>query len=282
MSTVDVDEGVCSRCHVVVEPTPVCRERRPIYTHEDWQTKARCGGRSTFLRSDDGLGAGVSWEPHDWERSKSSEAYRLDYAFGEIRRMSSALELPRPEREEAGRLYRACYRQELVIGRSIDGFATACLLAAIRNSGRCPPVLTSELESVSRAERSQIRTARGAISCYLDGVSIPPLRPEELAPRVASELDASAQIRRTAGAVVRAYSTGNHGHSLSPATVVGAAFHLAYHVVGISDRPSLSAVSAAVDVAPSTISKRKTTLRECFEDQVPEADPPTRGQLSSN
>lgn len=281
--TVGVDEGCCPDCDVVVEPSPITREARPIYDHQDWQSKSRCGRRSTFLRSDDGLGVGVSWDERDWEKTKTNEAYRLDYAFGEIERMASALELPRPEREEAGRLFRLCHREELVVGRSMEGFATACLLAAIRNSSRCQPVLKSELERASRATSSQLRNARGAIACYLDGVSIPPLRPETLAPRVASDLDAPPAVRRLAGEIIRAYTAGGHGHSISPRTVVGAAFHAAYDVADVDERPRLPTVASAVEVAPSTVSTRKSDVLECYEQHsvASGVDGPRRGKLES-
>lgn len=280
--TVGVDEGRCPDCDVVVDSTPVSRDPRPIYDHRDWQTKSRTGGRSTALRSDNGLGTGVEWETRDWETTRTTREYRVDYGLGEIRRMASALELPRPEREEAGRLYRTCHRQDLVQGRSMEGFATACLLAAVRQSGRSPPVLTSEFEAVSRATTAQIRAARGAIACYLEDVTIPPLRPEELAPRVAGDLDAPVSVRRAAGEMIQTYSTGNHAHSLSPRTVVGAAFHAAYDVGGATERPTLSTISEAVDVAPSTISRRKATLLECYEAASTGRESTVSGRRSSN
>lgn len=269
VETVDVDEAVCPDCDLIIDHRPVQIERRPIYDAQDWRSKAQSGGRSTYLRSDDGLGLGVTWTLRDWERSRTSEDYRLDYAFGEIQRMASVLDISLPEQEEAGRIFRRCHEEDILVGRSLDGFATASLLAAARQHSKVPPILTSEFESVSRATPEQIRTARGAITLSLD-IGIPPLSPLALAPRVASELDVKRRVRRTARDLIDGYirGRGDHGRTLSPQTVAGAAFHAAYDLMHVDDRPALTTIAETVGTNPCTISNRKTDLLECCGETV--------------
>lgn len=283
--TVDVQRAECPDCDIVVDATPVSREARPVYNEEDRLSRARCGGRRTMLRSDRGTGVGMPtnattdangnqlpsakarlFSDAPWKKPRTSEEYRLDYAFGEIKRMGDALDIPRPDREDAGQLFRRCHDRGLVAGRSLEGFVTVCLLAAARTEPQPIPVLRSELCRVSRATDDEFAAARGAILRELDGISVPWLEPIDLVPRVASDLDTPGRVKRVARDLVRAYQETDHGRSLSPRTVAGAAFHAAYDLVDIDDRPSLTVVASAVDIAGSTISSRKKVVLECHEE----------------
>lgn len=280
----NVSEAVCPECDIVVEDAPISTRGVRLYDTEDFQTRSRTGGRVTSLRSDGGIGAGVEWNAYTdgnnaslssekkrlfretfWKKCRSNREYTLDYGFGEIRRMGSALAVPSPEREEAAIVFRRCIDAGFAVGRCLDAFATASLLAAVRNSSCRTGILLSELEAVSRATSGQLRNARGKINYDLDGVSIPPLQPEDLVPRLCSELSAPNSVVRLVDEFVAVYQTRDHGHSFCPRTVVGAAFHAAYDMAGFDQRPSLAAISEPLDVHGSTVSERKGDLLECYE-----------------
>lgn len=284
IETVEVNEATCPTCDLVLERDPVSRSPRPAYEPDGETERVGYGPRSTFRRVDRGVGGTVPWNSdrdsagriltntqsrvtraQPWKDHRSGTAYRLDYALGEIERMGSSLEIPAPERETASRLYRRCHDHGLVAGRSIEGFATACLLVAVRNSPSRSAVLVSELEAASRATTDQIRTARGTIVLEFSEVTVPPIRPRDLLPRVSSQLDVPMGVRRLAQDIVAAYRRSDHGRSLSPKTVVGAAIHAAYDLERPSDRPSLGRIAEAIDTAPSTISTHKQTLLDCYE-----------------
>ncbi len=275
----NVSEVVCPDCYIVVDDSPPSTRGKPQYTAEDTRNRSRTGGTVTNLRSDDGIGVGVQWNAHrdrnnsvlsseqrrlfretHWKKYRASKDYTLDYGYGEIRRMSSVLEIPRPEREQAARLFRQCLEEELTAGRCLDGFATACLLISVRNSDKCNSVLLSEFEKVSRSTKKQLNNARGAIELFLEDVFIPPMKPEYLVARVASELNASPRVEQVVRGLLSAYNDADHSHSFCPRTVVGAAFHAAYDLVEDDDRPSLSTVATTVDVHGSTVSDRKKVL----------------------
>jgi len=280
----NVSEAVCPECDIVVEDAPITTRGVPLYDTKDIQTRSRTGGQVTNLRSDGGIGAGVKWNAHKdgnngmlsseqrrlfrekfWKKFRSNKDYTLDYGFGEIRRMGSALDVPTPEREQAAVVFRRCIEAGFAEGRCLDGFATACLLSAVRNSSKRTGILLSELKAVSRATSEQLRNARGKIELHLDGVSIPPLQPEDLVPRVSSELNAPARVIHHVKEFIAAYQTTDHGHSFCPRTVVGAAFHAAYDVAEIDQRPSLAAIAEPLDVHVSTVSERKQDVLNCYE-----------------
>jgi len=279
LRTANVSEVVCPDCNIVVDDSPPSTRGVPLYTAEDIRNRSSTGGMVTDLRSDGGIGVGVPWNAYcdgknsrlpseqrrlfretHWKKCRTDEEYTLDYGYGEIRRMGSALHIPTPEREHAGRLFKRCLKEQIVAGRCLDGFATASLLVAVRNSDKCNSVLLSEFIEVSRSSKVQLKNARGAIELYLENVSIPPLSPEYLVARVSSELDASGRVERIARDLISAYNDADHSHSFCPRTIVGAAFHAAYDLVGDDDRPSLPTVATTVDVHGSTVSNRKKVI----------------------
>jgi transcription initiation factor TFIIB len=278
--TVDVDEAVCPRCDLVVEEQPVSTDRPPQYGLDDYAAKARTGGRVTFLYADSGVGVGINAgavtdgngnplsrtqrrvaREKNWTKRRSSDEFRLDYGLGEIRRMGSAFDVPRSELESAALLYRKARREDLLHGRSADGFATACLLVAVRQSSLRIPVSERELREVSRASAEQIRNARGALEVFVD-VEVPPMNPADFVPRLRSSLSAPHRVERCAIALLNAHQEDDAGRSrgFSPRTLVAAAFHAAYDLVGVDDRPTLAELSEVIDVSVGTISDRKGYL----------------------
>jgi transcription initiation factor TFIIB len=280
-------ELVCPECDVVVSDQPISTAPRPRYGSGEAST-ARSGSRVTFLYADRGLGVGIdegvttdgSGTPlsrtqrrvardKPWTKHRTADEVRLDYGLGEIRRMGETVGVPSAERERAARLFRKVRKAGLVAGRSVDGFATVCLLVAVRQSGLPIPVSTRELESVSRADPDQIRAARGALEVHTD-VEIPPMDPRDLLPKVASELSTPQGVRARARDLLdtRRADAKRTSRGVSPRTLVAAALHAAYDIEGCEERPTLSALSTATGVAGSTISDRKGLFVQYAEGQV--------------
>lgn len=280
VQTVDVSESVCSDCDTVITTKPTSTTGRRWNDAKERERRARAGGRVTNLWADRGIGVGVpETETKDasgssinqtqsrvtsekpWTHRRKPAEVHLDYALGEIRRMSERFDIPQTEREEAARLYRVARDEHLLTGRSADGFATACLLAAIRRSSRRIPVSETELLEVSRATRSQVRTARGTLGFEL-GIGIPPMDPRDFVPRTVSELGGPHTVERHALVLLEAWINSDHGSSsgISPRTLAGAAVHAAFDEFSDGDRPPLAELADIVGVAQSTISTRKGDL----------------------
>ena len=283
IETVDTSEAVCPDCNVVISAEPVSRAPRPDYGDNE-TSSAQTGSRVTFLYADRGLGTGIDRhtttdgdgralsktqrrlvQGMGWMSHLSTEDVRLDYALGEIRRMGGELGVPESEREEAARLYRRALREDAVAGRSVDGFAAACLLAAVRQSSLRLPVSESEIEAVSRATREQFRTARGVLEVRLN-VEIPPMDPQDFLPRAMSRLSAPGYVERCARRLLDARKADEDDcRSISPRTLAAAAVHAAFDMTECEDRPPLAAVSDVLDVSISTISERKSDLVTYYE-----------------
>ncbi|WP_435319012.1 zinc finger domain-containing protein [Haloarchaeobius sp. TZWSO28] len=279
--TVNVSEAVCPDCDTVITERPLSTAPKPRYGEDD-TARARAGGRTTYLWADRGVGVGApvatttsngTYSSHagecplrkaPWTHRRRSSEIDLDYALGEIRRMGGALDVPQAEREDAARLYRKARAADLIVGRSADGFATACLLASIRRSSQPIPVSESELQFVSRASQQQIRTARGSLEFELS-LGIPPMNPRHFVPRFVSQVGASPNIEQEATSLIRAWEQSERGAAsgVSPRTLAGAAIHAAYETAENYDgtnRPTLAKLSEVVNVAGSTLSTRKGDL----------------------
>lgn len=170
-------------------------------------------------------------------------------------------EIPNVELEYAARLYRKAHAAGLVAGRSANGFATVCLLVAVRKSPLGLPVSFAELKDVARATEDQIKTARGVLEVNME-LKVPPLKPQDLVPKVTSELNIAKTVERCAQTLLKAYRTDEDAscRGFSPRTLAGAALHAAYDIVECDGRPTLSEFSEVLHVSESTISQRKSYL----------------------
>jgi transcription initiation factor TFIIIB Brf1 subunit/transcription initiation factor TFIIB len=122
-----------------------------------------------------------------------------------------------------------------------------------------------ELQTVTRADRDQIRTARGALTVELD-IEIPPIEADAFLPRARSELSMPAAVERSARTFLSTYKHGEGAHhGTSPRTLAAAAVHAAYDRQECDERPTLNALSDVFDVARSTISSQKNSLIQTVE-----------------
>jgi transcription initiation factor TFIIB len=278
VKTVDTSEAVCPECDLVVTTSPISTDPLPRY--DDGVSRARTGSRVTNLYADRGIGVGISENvitdgngapleqtqrrvarEKPWTKHRTSEEVRMDYALGEIRRMGAPFNLPNTELERAAHLYRRAHAEGVIEGRSVEGFATASLLTAIRQSSISFPVSTAELSQVTRATDEQIRVARGVLEHRLD-VEIPPMKPHEFLPKITSELGTPRHVRRCAETLLKGWEADQKKNfrGISPRTLAAAALHAAYDITDCSNRPTLSKLSAASGVSHSTISQRKGCL----------------------
>ena len=173
-------ELTCADCGIVLHDDAI--DRGPewrAYDDDETTERSRIGAPTTHLMHDKGLSTTIGWQDKDargkpipsnqraqlqrlrtWDerfRTKNAQERNLKQALGEINRMASALGLPTSCRETAGMLYRRAVEEELLIGRSIEGMATACLYAAARQHGT--PRTLVEFTTVSRVEKLPIQRA---------------------------------------------------------------------------------------------------------------------------
>ena len=206
------DETVCGECGLVVGADRI--DRGPEWRSFDDDTdRKRTGAPLTRSRHDRGLSTEIGYgndgrltgrkrrrlarmrREHNRARIASKTDRNQVYAFTEIRRLVAEESLPDSIKEQACTLFRSAQSEDLLRGRSLEGFAAATVYAACRAGAVSRTV--DEIVAVSRASRGEFKAAYGALNTEL-GLPIGPIDPREYIPRFASNLGLDADVQRRA------------------------------------------------------------------------------------
>jgi transcription initiation factor TFIIB len=243
------------------------------FDHSERQNKSRVGSPMTETRHDKGLTTNIDWRDTDasgrqlsaekrsqmqrlrtWQeriRTQESGERNLQQALAEVDRMASATGVPKSVREVASVIYRRALDRDLIRGRSIEGMATASLLAACRQQGI--PRSLDDLTRVSRVQRREIGRSYRYLSEEL-ALELKPVEPGQYIPRFASELSlADATQRRAAEIVEDTTADGLHAGK-SPTGFAAAAVYLAAQLCG--DQRTQREIAEVADVTVVTIRTR--------------------------
>lgn len=267
------DETVCAECGLVVAEDRI--DHGPEWrSFGDGETNPeRTGAPLTRARHDRGLSTEIGRSTrlkgrkrrqmarlrrqHNRARISSKRERNQVYAFTEIRRLVSALSLPKRVRDHACSLVRSAQNQNIVRGRSLEGFAAASVYAACRIAGVSRTV--EEVTAIARADANEQRAAYDALNREL-GLPTGPINPVEYVPRFASNLDVDAAVEcRARKFAVRARKEGiSTGRNPS-----GVAAACLYTAARDSDAPLTQQETADVaGVTPVTLRNTYTDLRD--------------------
>ncbi len=208
-------EAVCGGCGLVVAEDPL--DRGPDWRRHGGRGRdnRRVGAPLTRTRHDRGLsteigyGSGRStWNSsrqrrrfarlrrqHNRAQVRSKIERNRIYAFSEIRRLTAALDLPASIRERACVLFERAQGEDLLRGRSIEGFAAATVYAHCRSSGLARS--REEILDAARADSQELKAAYDALNREI-GLETGPIDPAQFIPRFSSELELPDDIERRA------------------------------------------------------------------------------------
>lgn len=212
------EETICADCGLVIAEDNI--DRGP-----EWRTfegepdrRRRTGAPLTRSRHDMGLGStrigrGTSQRLTGRKRRRiarmrrqhnraqfTSKAERNQMAvFKEIDRICTRLSLPETICEQSCDLFRSAQRENIVQGRSLEGFAAACVYASCRIAQLARTI--DEVVEVADSTESELRSAFDALNREL-GLPIGPIDPREYLPRYASKLDIAPPIEARARKLV--------------------------------------------------------------------------------
>ena len=268
--TPDRDETVCGDCGLVVSEERIDRGPEWRSFEDDDTRKKRTGAPLTRSRHDRGLSTEIGHDGdlritgrkrrrisrmrkhHDRATIGSKTERNQVYAYTEIRRLVSALDLPKYVRDQACTLFKSAQKEGLVRGRSLEGFATAAVYAACRTRNLSRTL--NEVVEAGRAEKNELKCAYNALNREL-GLPTGPIDPSEFLARFASRLDLPHQLEQrahelTAEAQTRGIVTGKNPGGIAAACLYTAARERNYALTQ----------KAAADVAGVTA----VTLRSTF------------------
>lgn len=208
-------ETICSRCGLVVAEDPL--DRGPDWRRADDPSRSqrRVGAPLTSARHDRGLSTEIGFgngrsrrltgrtrrrfarlrRQHSRAQVRSKIERNRIYGFSEIRRLTAVLDLPESILERACVLFKTAQEEDLLRGRSLEGFAAAAVYANCRLSGLARA--RGEITEVARATGEELNNAYDALNREL-GLPTGPIPPEEYIPRFASELDVPDDVERRA------------------------------------------------------------------------------------
>ncbi len=254
-------ETVCEGCGLVFDEDAIDHGPEWRSLDED-RDRRRTGAPLTETRHDRGLSTKIGFETetcasaerrrqlvrmrrqHNRSRlEKKAERNRV-YAFTEIQRIVSVLSLSESVCEQSCSLFSSAQSEELLCGRTIEGFAAATIYATCRTQSIARTI--EEIVDVARAQRNEFMAAYDALNSEL-GLPIGPICPTEYIPRYASEVDLPQPVERRASEfAVRLQESGRMGGK-NPSGVAAACLYKAAldagHAIKQSDVAEVANVS---------------------------------------
>lgn len=266
-------ETVCAHCGLVVEQEAIDRGPDWRSFEDDDTDHARAGAPLTRSRHDRGLSTEIGRSTrlkgrkrrqlsrlrreHRRAQVSSKRERNQIYAFTEIRRIIGSLGLSKAIRDRSCVLFESAQNEDLLQGRSLEGFAAAAVYATCRTEGVARTV--EELCRAARADPDELRAAYDALNREL-GLPTGPIDPREYVPRFATELDLSESVRNRAEELVdEARQRGLIG-GRNPAGVAAACLYTATQEQ--DGALTQAAAATAADVTPVTLRNTYKELQE--------------------
>jgi transcription initiation factor TFIIB len=278
-------ERACADCGLVVSAEKI--DRGPewrAFDAAERDRKARTGQPVARTMHDKGLTTGISNSNTDakgnhlapekhaklsrlrmWQeryRAQGSTERSQKQAFGEVKRMCSALGLPGATEETTCVTFRRAQEEGVLAGRSIEAVATAALYAAARQAGASRPF--SSFVEVSRVDRPAIQHAYQQLTRDL-GLAPAPPDPQDYVARLASTLDAPPIVETTSREILEAAEGTRAVAGKSPPGLAAAAIYAAGLVT--DEKLTQKRISKAADISTVTIRDRYHELLDVWGEQ---------------
>jgi len=283
-------ETVCDDCGLVLEDRPIDHGPEWCAFDEIERTeRKRTGPALTPTRHDRGLSSEIGFDrtdangttlsgrkrgqlarlrrEHRRGRWSSKAEQNLAHGFSEVRRIVSALDLPRSLRDQACRLYRTAASEDLIRGRSIEAMAAASVYAACRCTGL--PRTLEEVGATSAVAHERVQNAYRILNRELELPTVP-MEPPEYVPRVISALELSATTRQRAADLAGQVAHTDIANGCNP---VGVAAGCVYQAAQeLDERVTQAALADAAEVTPMTVRARWNDIQTVLgggDDQPP-------------
>ena len=237
---VDGAERVCADCGLVVEADRIDHGPEWRSFDDDDADPKRTGAPLTRSRHDRGLSTEIGRSTkvkgrkrrrlarmrtqHNRAQISTKRDRNKVYAYTEIRRLTGVLELPDSVRDAACALFDSAQEESLLRGRSLEGFAAACVYVACRTADVARTV--GEVCAEAKATEDEHRAAFDAMNREL-GLPIAPSGPAEYLPRFASDLGCDTAVERRAGELAERAVEEGIANGRNPVGVAAACLYTA-------------------------------------------------------
>lgn len=237
-------ESVCAGCGLIVDEDPL--DRGPDWRRTDRPSNSRrhVGAPMTATRHDRGLSTEIGFgkgrsrgvsgrkrrrlarmrRQHSRAQVRNKIERNRIYAFSEIRRLTAELDVPQSIRERACVLFKTAQDEDLLRGRSLEGFAAAAVYANCRIDGLSRT--RQEIVDAARSTGGELTAAYRALNREL-GLPVGPIDPEEYIPRFASKLGLPDSIVHEALSLCKSAHDSGLVNGRNPCGVAGGCIYLA-------------------------------------------------------
>jgi len=260
----DDSETVCTSCGLVVAEDNIDHGPEWRSFADDDTNPERTGAPLTRSRHDRGLSTEIGRSTrlkgrkrrrmarlrrqHNRTKIGSKAERNQVYGFTEIRRLVSALGLSEHIRDRSCVLFESAQDEDLLRGRSLEGFAAAAVYATCRTAEVSRTV--DEVVGEARATKAELSAAYDALNREL-GLPTGPIDPAEYLARFASDLDLPQELEGRARELVEMARERNHVTGRNPAGVAAGCLYTAADERG---HPLTQQDAAdAADVTPVTL-----------------------------
>jgi transcription initiation factor TFIIB len=233
----DVHRGelICTSCGTVIErgAFDFSQEKR-AYTAEEVENRKHNGSPitalsdiswTTVLKATDKNASPSLKRAARWNSRLSWDKRNLLMAVTEIKRVCSALAVPRLVAETAATYYRKVQKMNVLRGRSISGFVGACVYLACRTS-KVPRSVDDVYKEMPETTDRDIRICYRVLVGELK-VRVPRISAVALLPRYASVLALPQDTANLAEKMLVAFEAHNNTAGKDPKGMIAASIYLA-------------------------------------------------------
>lgn len=267
-------ELVCTNCGLVLEESLIdLSQEWRAFDSEQMARRARAGAPLTFTKHDKGMtteiGKGVG-ELYKVPSRKRAQYYRLtkwhkrlirskdrnlSFAFSELQRIVSYLNLSKSIHERIARYYEEAVNKGLVRGRSIEAVIAALTYAVARQMGS--PRTIDEIVEASGVNKREIGRTYRYIARELK-IRILPADPITYVPRFCTMLGLSDRVQAKAIEILKRAKKFDVTSGKGPTGVAAAAIYIASVLCG--ERRTQREVADICDITEVTIRNRYSEL----------------------
>ena len=273
----DGGERACTDCGLVIDGHGLAYGTRPRWFDDGPDTR-QTGAPLTPARHDRGLSSEIGRgsdargrslskrkrrhirrlrREHNRARFRSTAEQNLAHACGDIARIVGALDLTHDVREFASTVFRRAQSQDLIKGRSLEGFSAASVFATCRCRGI--PRSVTEIAAVARCDEDSVLNCYRVLNVELE-LEAAIQTPQHLLPRLCSELEVEDVVRRRARELTEVAETEGVANGRQPSGVAAAAIYLAAQE--FSSPLTQAELADAADTTPVTLRERMHDIQE--------------------
>ena len=270
-------ETVCEECGFVASEHAIDHGPEWRSFEDDDVDRKRTGAPLTRSRHDRGLSTEIGYgtdvrttgrkrrrlarmrREHNRARISTKADRNKITGFTEIRRVVSRLSLPLDVREQACAMFESAQSEDLLRGRSIEGFAAATIYATCRTHSIARTI--EEVVDVAVADENELKAAYDALNREL-GVPVGPIDPSEYLARYASKLGLDTVVENRAHEHVSTLRDAGLIGGKNPSGVAAACLYVAASDNETCKRVTQTDAAEVADVSPVTVRSTVVDLRD--------------------